>query len=87
MTFVVSNNGSQFGENNQILPAYILLVLVWAVLIAKFALPMGRLITFKKPDGLKLSIFGGLLILGVAYLYRLIHLVMYNFDGIGIPIF
>lgn len=48
---------------------------------------MGQLISFKKPDALKLSIFGGLLVLGMAYLYRLIHLILYSSDGIGIPFF
>ena len=56
-------------------------------MIVKFAMPMGSLLTFRKPDGIKLSIFGGLLILGMAYLYRLIHLILVAYDGLGIYFF
>lgn len=48
---------------------------------------MAKLISFKNPDALKLSIFGGLLLLGVAYVYRLIHLFFYSTNGIGIHVF
>jgi hypothetical protein len=65
----------------------VILVVVWIGLIVKFAMPMGSLLSFKKPDGLKLSIFGGLLILGMAYFYRLIHLILIAYDGLGIHFF
>jgi hypothetical protein len=48
---------------------------------------MGTLLTFKKPDALKMTIFGGLLMLGMAYLYRFIHLVLVAYDGLGVHFF
>jgi hypothetical protein len=61
--------------------------LIWGALIIKFAIPMANLLSFNNPDGLKIFIFGGLVSLGAAYLYKLIHLVLYNIDGSGIHAF
>lgn len=61
--------------------------IVWGFLIVKYAFPMASLLSFKNPDGLKLSVYGGLILLGAAYLYRLIHFILYNLDGYGIHVF
>lgn len=55
--------------------------------MVKFAFPMATLLSFKNPNGSKLTIFAGLILLGAAYLYRLIHLVLYSIDGSGIYVF
>jgi hypothetical protein len=85
--FSVTNNGSHFGQNDQILYAYIVLFIIWGLLIIKFSFPIASLLSFNNPDGLKLTIFGGLGLIGGAYIYRLIHLILYNLDGSGIYIF
>ena len=57
------------------------------MLIVKFATSIGSLLSIHNPETFKLAIFGGLVFLGAAYLYRLIHLVLYNSDGLGIHLF
>ena len=53
----------------------------------KFAMPIGSLLSVNNPSLVKMTIFGGLIVLGAAYLYRLIHLMLYNIDGNGIYAF
>jgi hypothetical protein len=65
----------------------VVILIIWAILVIKFALPMGALLSLQNPNNLKLAIFGGLIVLGAGYLYRLIGLVLYNLDGTGIHIF
>lgn len=61
--------------------------IVWGLLLVKYAFPLVALLNFKHPDKLKFSICGGLILLGIAYLYRLANLILYSFDGYGIHIF
>lgn len=66
---------------------YILLFAIWLAMILKFAMPMANLLSLKNPDTVKIMVYGGLVILGAAYLYRLIHLFLYWTDGTGIHLF
>jgi len=50
-------------------------------------MPMATLLSFTNPDPLKLAIFGGLILLGGGYMYRLIHLIIYYSNGDGIHLF
>jgi hypothetical protein len=61
--------------------------IIWTLLVIKFAIPIGSLMGLQSPNLQKLVIFGGFIVLGVAYLYRLIYLVIYNLDGDGIYAF
>lgn len=64
-----------------------MVVLFWGYLIFRYADSIGYLLTMKRPDGLKIAIFGGLIMLGAAYLYRLIHIILFSFDGLGVHFF
>jgi hypothetical protein len=63
------------------------MLIIWTLLMIKFAIPIGSLLSLQNPNVLRLAIFGGLTVLGAAYLYRIIHLVIYNLDGNGIYVF
>jgi hypothetical protein len=56
-------------------------------MILKFAMPMANLLSLKNPDTVKIIVYGGLVVLGTAYLYRLIHLFLYWTDGVGVHLF
>lgn len=61
--------------------------LVWGILVIRFAMAMISLVNLNNPNNLKLMIFGGLIMLGTGYFYRLIHLIIYSLDGSGIHVF
>ena len=69
------------------LPAYIAILVIWLVLVLKFAAPIANLLSLSNPNAVRLIVYGGLLFIGTAYLYRLIHLILYWSDGAGIHIF
>ncbi len=69
------------------LPAYITILVVWLALVIKFAVPMANLLSLNNPNTVKMIVYGGLLFIGMAYLYRLIHLILYWSDGQGIHLF
>lgn len=48
---------------------------------------MANLLSLKNPDTVKIIVYGGLVVLGAAYLYRLIHLLLYWTDGTGVHLF
>lgn len=48
---------------------------------------MASVLIYESPNVLKLVIYGGLISLGTAYLYQLIHLVIYYQNGLGLPFF
>ncbi len=55
--------------------------------MVRFSFPLMDLLSLRQPSGSKLAVFGGLILLGTAYLYRLIHLALYKLDGSGIYVF
>ena len=85
--FSVTSNGSHFEYNNYMLPAYILLFLLWVAMIVKYAIPMGTIFSLKNPNAVKIIVYGGLMFLGAAYLYRSIHLVIFWNNGDGVHLF
>lgn len=87
LDFVVLNNGSQFAENDHMLVAYIILFVIWLAMLLRYAVPIVGILSLKNPNSVKVVVYGGLLVLGVAYLYRLIHLLIYWGDGGGVHIF
>ena len=56
-------------------------------MVVKFAIPFVNMLSLKNPNAVKVIVYGGLVVLGTAYLYRLIHLFLYWHDGAGIHIF
>ena len=54
-------------------------------LVVSNATAMSQLLTLYKYDWLRIAVYLGLLLLGAAYLYKLIHLGLYCLDGLGIP--
>ena len=56
-------------------------------MIIKFAIPIVNILSVKNPHAVKLIVYGGMVVLGTAYLYRLIHLVIFWGDGSGIHVF
>jgi hypothetical protein len=48
---------------------------------------MALLISEFYPNLIKLMTFGGLVLMGVAYMYEVIHLYIYYSDGSGVPLF
>jgi hypothetical protein len=56
-------------------------------MIIKFAVPISNILSFNNPNSVKVIVYGGMVILGTAYMYRLIHLMLYWSDGSGIHIF
>ena len=59
---------------------------VWIVLMIKFAYPLINSV-MKSQDHTKITVFSGLIILGFAYFYRLLHLAIYYTNGEGIYFF
>ena len=66
---------------------YILLVIFWVILIIKNAKSIGKSIFSSESDQTKIIVFTGLIVLGVAYFYRMIHLGIYYTNGKGIAFF
>lgn len=83
----VLNNGSHFEENDNLLTGYIVLFVVWIGMVVRFAMPIASMLSFRNPDSVKVIVYGGMVILGMAYLYRLIHLGMFWHDGSGVHLF
>ena len=69
------------------LTAYILLFVIWLGMLIKFAVPIIKIISLNNPHAVKIIVYGGMIVLGTAYLYRLIHLVIYWSDGAGVHLF
>ena len=65
---------------------YSILVAVWLGMMIKFAVPIGKAI-FTSKDQTNITVFTGLIILGVAYFYRLIHFGIYYSNGTGLQFF
>jgi hypothetical protein len=55
-------------------------------MMVKFAAPIGKSI-FTSKDQTQITVFTGLIILGVAYFYRLIHFGIYYSNGKGLHFF
>lgn len=53
---------------------------VWIILMIRFALPLIKVV-FKSQDQTKIAVFSGLIILGFAYFYRLLHFGIYYSNG------
>ena len=81
------SQGSHFEPDDYLLPAYLLLFVIWISMVIKFAVPIVNILSLKNPHAVKVIVYGGLVVLGTAYLYRLIHLFLYWYDGAGIHIF
>jgi len=69
------------------LTLYIVVFVLWLLLVIRFAVPLVRLLSLTNPSSVKVLVYGGLVVLGAAYLYRLIHLLIYWGDGSGVHIF
>lgn len=80
------NDESHFGEDEKLLSGYLIMMTVWIVLMVKFALPLMNTV-MKSNDQTRMAVFGGLVILGFAYFYRLLHLAIYYTNGNGIYFF
>ena len=80
------NDGSHFGEDEKLLPGYLAMMTVWVVLLIKYALPLVNSV-LKSQDQTRITVFSGLIILGFAYFYRLLHLGIYYADGEGVYFF
>jgi hypothetical protein len=87
MILTVLNNGSHIDENDYMLSSYILVFVIWIILVIKFAIPIAELLSLSNPNAIKIIVYGGLVLLGTAYLYRLIHLAIFWTDGSGVHIF
>lgn len=87
IVLTVLNDGSHFDEDDLLLPAYIAILVIWLGLVVKFAVPIANLLSLNNPNTVRLIVYGGLLFIGTAYLYRLIHLLLYWSDGAGVHIF
>ena len=66
---------------------YIALCVLWFIMIIKFAIPIAKLLSVRNTHTMKVIVYGGLALLGIAYLYRFIHLCVYYSDGSGIHLF
>ena len=66
---------------------YIVLFVLWLAMVIRFAVPVVKLLSMKNPHAVKILVYGGLVVLGAAYLYRLIHLLIYWSDGAGVHFF
>ena len=56
-------------------------------MVIKFAMPIVQILSLKNPSSVKIMVYGGLVVLGTAYLYRLIHLLIFWGDGAGVHLF
>jgi hypothetical protein len=83
----VLNNGSHFDQNDNMLTGYVFLFAVWVSMVIRFGMPIANILSLKNPDVVKIMGYGGMVVLGTAYLYRLIHLAFYWQDGMGVYLF
>ncbi len=60
---------------------------LWVILLVKYAVPIGSSIFNDSNDKTKIIVFTGLIVLGISYFYRLIHLILYSSNGKGIYFF
>ena len=61
-----------------------MILVMWIWLLLSNVNAMSQLLNFYKLDWLRIAIYLGLMMLGAAYIYKLIHLVLYCHDGSGI---
>ena len=80
------NDESHFGEDEKFLFGYCVLLSVWIYMMAKFAMSTGKIL-FSSNDWTKIIVFLSLIVIGVAYFYRLIHFILYNSNGKGMHFF
>lgn len=66
---------------------YLVLFGVWLAMVIKFAMPMANILSLKNPNSVKIMVYGGMVILGTAYLYRVMHLLLFWTDGSGVHLF
>jgi len=65
----------------------VVFVALWVIIVISFGATMASLLSEFRPNPIKLVAFGGLILMGVAYLYELIHLLIYYSDGSGVALF
>ena len=57
-----------------------MIVIVWLVVVCYFANKIADVFIYSK-DSSKVIAFAGLIVIGIAYVYRLIHLSLYYANG------
>ena len=77
------NNGSHFGEDENFLPGYVILVIIWIGFLIFFMKPVIRSLKNDKPEWLRVLIYSGMIILGLGYFYRFLDLVLTYKSGRG----
>jgi hypothetical protein len=82
----LENDGSQFGEDENFIAGYILLVVIWVVMIVRFFKTLID-VFIQSRDQAKVTAFAGLVALGAAYFYRLLHFAIYYSNGEGLHFF
>lgn len=74
------NGNSYFGEDENFLAGYIVLIVIWGVLLIRMFLPVVNSFNEKSLTWQQILIYSGFLMLGLGYFYRLIDLfLVYNF--------
>ena len=80
------NGTSHFGEDEGLFVPYIVMVVIWLAVLIKFGMPIFRTFAQKRPDTTRIVVYSAVMILGVAYFYRVLHLIVYYSDGKGLVI-
>ena len=80
------NAGSHFGEDEKLFPPYIIILIVWIALLIKYGVPIIKTFSRRKPDITRILVYTAVIILGLSYFYRILHLIIYYNDGSGLVI-
>ena len=78
------NNNSHFGQDEKTLIPYLVLVSLWIFIMIKYGIPIFKTFADRKPDTTRIIVYCGVICLGVAYFYKLLHLTVYYSDGKGL---
>ena len=78
------NNNSHFGEDEKLFQPYIAMGIVWLAVLIRFAIPIVKTFAHKRPDTTRMIVYAAVIVLGIAYFYRVLHLIVYYTDGKGL---
>ena len=82
----MKNNGSHFGADEEYFTTgYLLVIAVWLLLLIFLFMPILKSVS-KSDDLTRLFLYGGFVILGLAYFYRFLDVLMVYYNGEGVDL-
>lgn len=82
---VMMNNGSHFGEDEgSLIWAYGFLTVAWIVVLIGFFKHIVKSLKIDQPEWTRIFMYSGFILLGLAYFYRFLDLLMVSYNGKGV---